>query len=203
LRKETGARLSASGTLGIGGIGVGRSHHRGRIPSARTLRRAKHVRPIQSRPSAVLPRLRLADRKSLLLGTALASTLLIVSLLAPPPAQAVTTCPPGSGQILINVADDIVCVNVDDRTFAGSVIDLTTTGGNSYINLYNSGFLTANAAGSVSGITTSTTGGNSPITIVMLAGSRQPPQAALPSASRDKRSTASVRSTSSTAATSQ
>jgi hypothetical protein len=39
---------------------------------------------------------------------------------APAPAHAVTNCPPGSGQILINVADDIVCINNNDRSFAGT-----------------------------------------------------------------------------------
>jgi hypothetical protein len=103
-----------------------------------------------SRPGS-LPRLRSADRKSLLLGTALVSTLLLTGLLAPSPARAVVNCPPGSfpppGPIAINnPGDDIVCVNVYDRTNAGTVITLTTNGANEFIHLYNSGTLTASGA---------------------------------------------------------
>jgi hypothetical protein len=115
------------------------------------------------------PRIARAERKLLLLGTALASTLLLASLCAATPARALTNCLTGNpppGPITVAVADDIICVNVDNRSNAGAVINLSTTGGNNYINLYNSGILTANAAGTAADIETITTGGNSPISIV-------------------------------------
>jgi hypothetical protein len=110
-----------------------------------------------------------ADRKSLLLGTALASTFLIGNLLSPTPAHALTNCltgnPPPS-RIFTHVADGIICVNVDNRSFAGAVIDLQTTGGNNYINLYNSGALTANAAGAAWGIEARTFSGSGDLTSI-------------------------------------
>ncbi|MEX1060984.1 MAG: hypothetical protein WED13_08175, partial [Methyloceanibacter sp.] len=101
---------------------MGRSHHRGRIPSARTLRRAKLARGLKTKRLTLLPRLGCADRRALLLGTALASTLLIGSLLTPTPAHALTNCLTGNpppGPITVAVADDIICVNVDNRSNAG------------------------------------------------------------------------------------
>lgn len=116
--------------------------------SARTLRRAKLARP-RKQSKVHRPKLRSAARKSLLLGTALASTLLLGTLLAPAPVHAAVNCPPGTfpppGPIAINnPADDIVCVNVFDRyNNAGDTIHLSTNGVNEYIYLNNSGVLTA------------------------------------------------------------
>src|SRR5262249_13401931 len=104
-------------------------------------------------------RLNCANRNYLLASTALASALLFGKLVTPIPAHALTNCligNPPPGPILVNVADDIICNNVDDRSNAGVVIDLTTVGGSNYINLYNSGFLIATADG---GINTETFGG--------------------------------------------
>jgi autotransporter family porin len=150
---------------------MGRCYRRGPIPSARTLRRAKRLRPVQPRHSPILPRLRVAERKSLLLGTALASTLFISSVLSPPPAHAVTTCPPGTfpppGPISIAVNDDINCVNVFDRTNAGNVISLGANGGGHYLNLNNSGNLVATDVGGFAiGIFAFTNNGLSPIEII-------------------------------------
>jgi hypothetical protein len=60
------------------------------------------------------PRIACAERKLLLLGTALASTLLLASLCAATPARALTNCLTGNpppGPITVAVADDIICVN--------------------------------------------------------------------------------------------
>jgi len=95
--------------------------------------------------------------------------MLIGSLVMPSPADAATNCPPGSGPIDINVVnDDILCINSDDRSNAGTVIRLQTNSANNYIDLYNSGVLSANAAGFVAGIATYTFGANSPINIMNL-----------------------------------
>jgi len=94
-----------------------------------------------------------ADRKALLLGTALASTLLLGTLIAPSPAAAQVTCainppnvpaPPGRIEI-INPGDSIDCVNVFDRNNGAEleVIHLETDGANEFITLDNSGNLTA------------------------------------------------------------
>jgi outer membrane autotransporter protein len=59
----------------------------------------------------------------LLLSTALASTLLLATLSAPTPARALTNCLTGNpppGPITTTVADDIICVNVDNRFNAGA-----------------------------------------------------------------------------------
>lgn len=110
-----------------------------------------------------------ADRSSLLVTTALASTLLIGSLFAPAPAAAqTTTCSggpaPGPTPILEASADPIICVNNDDRFSNGSspdAINLSTVGGGSYIDLHSSGLLTATG----DGIDTRTMGVDSFITI--------------------------------------
>jgi autotransporter family porin len=112
----------------------------------------RRARRAPSRLVPYTPRLRSADRKSLLLGTALASTLLLGTLLAPTPAQAVdcfaaATPPPGaSGPIIVfpPVNDFITCTNTDDRfnnpalPQAGAVIRLSTTGDLHSIDLDNS-----------------------------------------------------------------
>ncbi|HWM32588.1 MAG TPA: hypothetical protein VNO69_12920, partial [Methyloceanibacter sp.] len=97
---------------------------------------------------ALQPRLRCADRKSLLLGTALASTLLLAGMLTPSPAHATTDClalsPPPPNPIFVNVADSIVCVNNDPRNGAAYAIYLYTTAPDGYIDLFNSGDLVTN-----------------------------------------------------------
>jgi autotransporter-like protein/autochaperone domain-containing protein len=133
-----------------------RSRHR-RSAWCRGVKRGRPARPNSSRALSSLPRLRSADRKSLLLGTALASTLLLGTVIAPGPAHAVdcfaaANPPPGaSGPIIVSPAinDFITCTNTDDRfnnpalPQAGAVIRLLTTGALHYIDLYNSGDLTS------------------------------------------------------------
>ena len=62
--------------------------------SARTIRRGKRLRGRQAPPPVLHKRLRRADRKSLLLGTALASTLLIAVMTAPAAAAVCPQDPP-------------------------------------------------------------------------------------------------------------
>ena len=98
-------------------------------------------------------RLGTANPKSLLLGTALASTLIFSIVLAPAPvaAQAVPcpgTPPSGSAPIVeSSTTNPIVCNNPDNRyndpVVSGVVIDLDTSGGDYDITLTNSGRLTA------------------------------------------------------------
>jgi hypothetical protein len=118
---------------------MGGRHYRGSRPVSRAMRR--RGRTYFAKPH--LPPLLHADRKSLLLGTALASTLALAAALAPTPAHAVdcfaaATPPPGaSGPIIVfpPVNDFITCTNTDDRfnnpalPQAGAVIRLLTTGG--------------------------------------------------------------------------
>jgi len=112
--------------------------------------------------------LRCCDRKALLLGTALVSTLLLGTVAAPTPAQAVFTCATfvGTGPAPINPlpqADSIICVNTEPRTnTAGNAIDLSTSGNNHDLYLNSSGKLIAGYRG----INTLTTGDGSGITIL-------------------------------------
>jgi hypothetical protein len=66
----------------------------------------------------MLPWLRSADRRSLLTGTALASTLLLSSLLAPTPAAAIACTQPPSPAAINNFSttDPIICINTEPRT---------------------------------------------------------------------------------------
>src|SRR6266508_3339360 len=133
---------------------------------------ARQARPAPSCP-AYTPRLRCADRKSLLLGTALASTLLIGTMLAPAPAAAVACIQPASPNPINDTeATFITCVNTEPRiNAAGNAIQLTTTGTGSYIDLYNSGVLkTTNTNNSfMSAILANTQGPSSPIAIENVA----------------------------------
>jgi len=103
----------------------------------------------QAAPQVLHPHLRCVTRHSLLLGTALASTLLLATMTAPTPAHAVVTCPPGTfpppGPITLNPAGDSVnCVNIFDRNNAAApVIDLQTYGAGRFISLNNSENLTS------------------------------------------------------------
>ena len=112
-------------------------------------------------------RLTCATRKSLLLGTALASTLLIGILVAPTPAAAVVvTCVgdvgtgpapilhSGAGPGFLGEVDSIRCMNTEARNAAGALdqyaaIELSTTGADHFITLDNSGDL---VAGPVAGV---------------------------------------------------
>jgi hypothetical protein len=120
-------------------------------------------------------------RKSLLLGTALASTLVLGCLFGPTPAHAVdcfaaANPPPGaSGPIIVfpPVNDSITCTNADDRfnnpalLQPGAVIRLLTIGDQHYIDLDNSGALTSISDAEVAyGISALAQGGASPVSIV-------------------------------------
>jgi autotransporter family porin len=148
-----------------------RLYFRGRMVrsvSRYTGRKVVSRRRLTLRPDFIA-RLKQADRASLLVSTALASTLVIGTLFAPTHALAqTTTCTggpgPGPTPILEATTAPIICVNTDDRTSNGTspdAINLSTTGNANYITLYNSGILTAVD----DGIDTSTTGNNSFITI--------------------------------------
>jgi hypothetical protein len=115
-----------------------------------------------------------SDRRALLLGTALASTLIFGGVLAPAPAHATTDClatsPPAPAPIFTNVADSITCVNTEARNGTGYAISLNSSAPGGFIDLYNSGVLTAaNAASFASGIATYAQQVNSPITIENVA----------------------------------
>jgi autotransporter family porin len=135
----------------------------------------RRVARAPARISPYTPRLRCADRKSLLLGTALASTLLISAVLTPTPASAVACIqPPSPNPINTNTLADnqpIICVNTEPRTNpAGNAINLTTNGAGSFIDLHNSGVLSAtNNNFFMSGIFAYTQGLNSPIAIENVA----------------------------------
>jgi hypothetical protein len=97
-----------------------------------------------------------SDRRSLLLGTALASTFLLGSLFAPTAAHATTDClapsPPAPAPIFTSVADSITCVNTEARNGTAYAIYLNSNAPGGFIDLYNSGVLTAaNAASFASG----------------------------------------------------
>jgi Autotransporter beta-domain/Autochaperone Domain Type 1 len=124
----------------------------------------------QAAPQGLQPRsrLRAPSRHALLLGTALASTLLLATLAAPTQAHAVVACPPGAfpppGPITLNPAGDSVnCVNVYDRNNAGDpVIDLLTIGAGQFISLDNGGDLTSP---NDRGIRAYSQGANSPVDV--------------------------------------
>jgi autotransporter family porin len=118
---------------------------------------------------ATLPRLRGADRHSLLAGTALVSTLLIGSLFAPTPAQAVACVQPASPAPIsdFSATDPIICVNTEPRNAIlgdPAAIFLQTTGAGHFIDLYNSGTLTGTGLGA-RGILAGTGGPGASVTI--------------------------------------
>jgi outer membrane autotransporter protein len=102
-----------------------------------------------------LPQLR-SGRRTLLAGTALASTLLISNLLAPAPASA------QQAVSIIGSPTAIAVNNSNDCVFVGNCIEITTIGLAAFIDLVNSGDLTAG----LHGINTATYGPDSPINIV-------------------------------------
>jgi hypothetical protein len=113
--------------------------------------------PPPSRTPAILTRLTFADRKSLLLGTALASTLLLGSLLSPTRARAVVNdcADPGPDAVSISVSAPVICINSETRNepAVAYAITITTNGSDNYIYVNNSGSLIANnASGSAYGL---------------------------------------------------
>ena len=103
----------------------------------------------------ILPCLTNADRRALLLGTALASTLLLATVTAPAPARAVPCVQPASPNPISDtaIAAPITCVNTVART--GDAVDpdairldTSTVGGTDrYITLDNTGRLTSYPTG--------------------------------------------------------
>ena len=136
------------------------------------MRRIRKVCDGQHREPKIPATLIRADRKSLLLGTALTSILLVGALLPTTPASAVVNCPPAlfppPGPIAIaNPADDITCTNVFDRSAdGGAVIGLLTSGANEDISLNNSGELVNTDAFATLGILAMTYSDDSSIDIV-------------------------------------
>jgi autotransporter family porin len=152
---------------------VGHRNKPGRSPSVRTRRRAACARSVCPPKCLISPQLPRIDRKALLLGTALASTLLIAAVAAPPPAQAAVTCPSGTGQISIpnavNPTEAIICVNTDNRVYNGvngGVIQLSRPSNNAFIYLNNSGTLTGTTINTAYGVRAYTIGINGSIDIV-------------------------------------
>jgi hypothetical protein len=132
---------------------------------ARAFQRAS---PAKSQSRLILNQIPCTNRKALLLGTALASTLVLISVLTPTPAAAVACIQPASPNPINDTeATFITCVNTEPRTnAAGNAIYLQTTGTGSYIDLYNSGTLSAaNAASGAVGILAYTQSANSAVTI--------------------------------------
>ncbi len=105
-------------------------HRRSRRHEAR-----RFTRTAPARIFPPTPRLSSTNRKSLLLGTALASTLFVGVLSAPTPASAVTLCPqpPGGAISIHSAANSIHCVNVYNITGTAYAIDLLTNANNLYI----------------------------------------------------------------------
>src|SRR5680860_88061 len=137
----------------------------------RAISRSNKRRPQTSRATAQT-RLSInfgcVDRRALLLGTALVSTLLLVTVTAP--AHAAVDCiavsPASPLPIDVNdPGDDIVCVNTLPRNNnSGDAIFLSTDGDDEFIRLDNSGRITASDT-NIDGINTETDGDRSPITI--------------------------------------
>jgi hypothetical protein len=88
----------------------------------------RRARIPSSHPSGrpILSQIARADRKSLLLGTALASTLLLGSLIAPMPAQADATCPPGDPLHIENSGT----IAATGNQYAAGIVGSTYSAGN-------------------------------------------------------------------------
>jgi outer membrane autotransporter protein len=111
------------------------------------------------------------QRASLLLGTALASTLLLANLVAPTPALAADCVQPVSPNPINEYSntESLTCVNTEIRR--GDAVDvdairLETGGDGLFIDLNNSGLLYSYAVGASDGIHTQTNGLGSHITIL-------------------------------------
>lgn len=129
------------------------------------------------RPAGSSVFVRSADRRALLLGTALVSTFLMGALASPSTGLAQATCFPGdpgvtgtTGPIGIGPgAGAIDCVNTFNRNngAANEVIRLQTNNVNEFISLDNSGRLTANnPGGNAFGILAETNANNGDIDIM-------------------------------------
>ena len=87
--------------------------------------RSRHKRRLSS-PAPLTPPAGV-DRNSLLLGTAISSTLLVLALIPVAPARAAECLQPPGGPIAIAVAEPITCENEFDITNpAGDAIQLST-----------------------------------------------------------------------------
>ena len=122
-----------------------RSRRRGVHPSY--AKRGVATRPVLRAP-AIRTRLHSADRKSLLLGTALASTLFLSSLLAPTSSVAApVTCTQPRPDPIADTATvgPLICVNTDTRNGGGAydAIHLTSSVTNYFISLNSIGALIA------------------------------------------------------------
>ncbi|MEM8575941.1 MAG: hypothetical protein AAGF48_15110 [Pseudomonadota bacterium] len=127
-----------------------------------------------------------ASPRVLLLGTALASTFLLASIAAPSTAQAQSSSTVGGAAVTLDPAPDpiritptttppangsIICVNTEARTRGTdpyiAAIDLVTNGDDNYIDLTNSGPLTADPVTGLGsfGIRAGATGQRSTITV--------------------------------------
>jgi hypothetical protein len=148
---------------------VGRSYHRGRLLPLCALQRARILPRTKSLARTISRRIAWADRKSLLLGTALTSTLILAVLVPRSPARALS-CPqpPGGPIALSSTTEPITCVNAFNIYNApDTAISLRTNGTGLFIALNNSGNLSAvNAGGDAFGIYTDTLNSDSPISIV-------------------------------------
>lgn len=84
-----------------------------------------------------------AQRRRLLLGTALATSLVVLPMLSQGPAAAQTLCPQGNGPDPINIVNQgmaIVCDNdVTRMNLAGAAINLRTNMANQFITVDNTG----------------------------------------------------------------
>ena len=136
-----------------------RERRRARSIAAKSTQAVRACRAREGQTTLV--RLGCADRKTLLLGTALASMVLLGIVVGPTPAQAVATCdlnppdvPASPGPISLDQMQPIHCINTEPRINAtGDAIFLNTSGGSYNIYLNNSGELTAtNAGGDANGI---------------------------------------------------
>jgi autotransporter family porin len=146
-----------------------RSRNHRRFASRQAAKRSPRAHRARAHCLPHLPRPIRADRTSLLLGTALASTFLIGSLTAPTPASAINCTGFGPGvPIAINTAiDSINCLNFLPRAGLGvDAIALKTTSDDLSIKLTNTitGVLFATGVNAY-GIDTDTTGTRSPIII--------------------------------------
>jgi outer membrane autotransporter protein len=134
---------------------VGRRFRKGAQPG-RVARRTERSRQAPKPSYVAPPKPQSIDRRALLAGTALVSTLFIGTLLAPTPASAQQAV-----SILLS-PNPVTVDNGNDCVFAGNCIEITTNGDGAFIDLANSGNLTAGARG----IYTATLTANSAINIV-------------------------------------
>ena len=144
---------------------MSRTHGADRWFACKSLHDLRRTRIPAARPHAK------SDRKLLLRGTALATTLLVGALTQAPALAQSVDCesaapPPGGPLSMPPQTAPVVCHNFDDRTSASDVIHLqTVTTAGTFIELHNSGALTATAAGATAGINVTTAAAQSFIEI--------------------------------------